>query len=249
MWNTTHYEGPFVFHSITRSVLSTQLYIAVAALSTLCIAALVSERKEIAVQLDEAADSERRRIERNLHDGAQQRLVALAVHLNLAADVVRQAPEQAPAVIAKAEADLHAAFDELRELVHGTHPPVLMHFGLAEAIGSLAARSTVPVEIVGLPTRRFPEQVEATAYYVLSEAMTNAQKYAQASPIRVEALVTDDALHVQVSDDGVGGASEGIGSGLHGLRQRVEGAGGRFLLESRPGRGTRVAATIPLAGG
>jgi signal transduction histidine kinase len=213
------------------------------------LAARVAQLEDSRDRVVDAAETERRRIERDLHDGAQQRLVALSVHLSLVADLVRKAPEQAPAVIAKAEADLTAAFDELRELVHGTHPPVLMHFGLREAIGNLAARSTVPVELVELPERRFDERVEATAYYMLSEALTNAQKYAHASTIRVEAVVAGGDLHLQVSDDGVGGAVEGLGSGLPGLRDRVERAGGTFLLESRAGRGTRVAAAIPLARG
>jgi signal transduction histidine kinase len=252
VWNITHFAGPFFYNANTQDVLRAQLYIAVAALSTLCLAAVVSEREEFAERLGasrarlfDAAEGERRRIERNLHDGAQQRLLALAVHLRLAAEQAQQAPDQSPALFAAAEEELTLAFDELRQLAQGIHPAVLTSLGLANAVQTLAARSTVPVRLIELPSTRLDETAEATAYYVLAEAVTNAQKYARASAIGIRAAVVGDTLHVEVLDDGVGGAAESPGSGLEGLRYRVEAVDGTFELQSTRARGTRVAAAIP----
>ena len=252
VWNTTHLVGPFYFHDITRSVLETQVFIAVAALSALCLAAIVSEREQFAERLGEsraqlfkAADAERQRIERNLHDGAQQRLLALGVHLRLAAEQARRAPEQAAIMIEEAECELQVAFDELRELSQGIHPTVLTDLGLANAIRSVAARSAQPITLLELPARRVESAVEATGYFVFMEAVTNAQKYAHASTIQVRARVSERALWIEVLDDGVGGASESAGSGLAGLRARVESVGGTFTVASRIGEGTRISADIP----
>jgi signal transduction histidine kinase len=251
VWETTHYVGPFAYHSTMHSVLSAQLYIAVAALTTLCLAAAVSEREELAVRLRlsrsrlvEAAAVERRRVEQNVHDGAQQRLAALVVRLRIASDRASQAPEESEALFEKAASDLGQAIDELRDLAHGTDPTVLTEFGLGEAIKRVTARSAVPVEFLALPTVRLDEAAESTAYYVLAEAVTNAQKHARASSVRVRAELDGGALHVEVVDDGLGGAAEIPGSGLQGLRDRVEALGGTFHVDSAPGR-TRVAAAIP----
>jgi signal transduction histidine kinase len=253
-WNTAHYAGPFAFQSITDSVLSTQLFIAVAALATLCLAAVVTEREKFADRLSasrarlvEAADTERRRLEQNLHDGAQQRLTVLGLRMKLAAEHAQEAPEDAAALFERAETELSLAIGELRELAHGIHPDVLTDRGLAHAIESIAARSTVPIHLRGLPATRFAASAEATAYYVVAEAVTNAQRYAGASSIWVRVAVAHRSLHVEVVDDGIGGALESAGSGLLGLRDRVEAIGGRFEVDSVPGRGTRVAAAIPAA--
>jgi signal transduction histidine kinase len=252
IWNTTHYQGPFAYESITRSVLDTQLFIAVAAFSTLLLVALVSEREDYAKRLGAsrnqvllAADAERRRIERNLHDGAQQRLTSLAVRLQLAADEARRRPERAGELFEQAESDLELAIDELRQLVHGVHPSLLTDLGLAAAIRSLAARSEAPITLDELPSRRSDDAAEATAYYVVAEALTNAHRYAHADSIRVRAAVHDHTLRVEVGDDGVGGAAISPGSGLAGLRDRVEDVGGTFWIVSRPGAGTRVFERIP----
>jgi signal transduction histidine kinase len=251
VWNTAHYSGPFAFQSITRSVLYTQLFIAVAALSTLSLAAVVSERELIARRLSAsrarlvgAADTERRRLERNLHDGAQQRLTTLAVQLHRAARSAQQTPEQAER-LAEAETDLQLAIDDLRELGHGIHPVVLTDFGLGEAIRSIAARSTVPITLLELPSVRLNDTAEATAYYVFSEAVANAQKYARASAMHVRSTLQRGLLHIEVVDNGIGGATEGLGSGLQGLRDRVEATGGTFRLVSPIGRGTKISAAIP----
>ena len=254
LWNTTRLLGPFASNSTTHTVLTTQLYIAVTALTTLCLAAMASERAQLAVRLRAsrirlvtAADTERRRIEHNLHDGAQQRLTALIVRLGLASDRARENPAEAPELFAQAEAELSRALDELRELAHGIHPKMLTDLGLARAVESLAERASVRVELLELPTRRLDETAEATAYYVVSEAVTNAQKHGAAQSIRIRAAESFGVLRVVVADDGVGGARERPGSGLEGLRDRVEAVGGMLWIQSQPGRGTRVSATIPVA--
>jgi signal transduction histidine kinase len=256
VWDTTHYSGPFTFESITRSVLATQLYIAVAALSALCLAAVVTERERFAqrlaasrARLVETSDTERRRLEHDLHDGAQQRLTALAVRLDRAAEDARHDPGRAAQQFEDARAELSLAIDELRQLAHGLHPAVLSDLGLASAIRDVAARSSVPIRLSALPAERLGHTAEATGYFVFAEAVTNAQKYAQASVIRVRLAVTRRKLLVEIEDDGVGGAAESDGSGLEGLRDRVEAVGGTFAIHSPRGRGTCVAATIPLGAG
>jgi signal transduction histidine kinase len=253
VWNTTHYAGPFAYDSLTRSVLSTQLFIGVAALSTLCLAAIVSERERFAVRLTasrarivQAGDRERRRLEQNLHDGAQQRLVALEFRLRDIKAHVRK-PAQAESLVVAAEGELELAIEDLRELAHGIHPASLSRFGLARAIEDIAARSTAPIEVTAIPSARLADATEATAYYVVAEAVTNAQRYARASTIRIRADVVGNDLCVEVLDDGVGGAVES-GAGLQGLRDRVEAAGGTFRVASIQGWGTRIAAAIPIAG-
>jgi signal transduction histidine kinase len=253
--NTTHYLGPFAYHSITRSVLNTQLFVAVAALSSLYLSAVVSERERFARELSAsrsrlmgAADVERRRLERNLHDGAQQRLTWLAVDLRRAAARARKTPEDAPAVLEKAEEELELAIEELRDLAHGIHPSLLTDLGLATAVRGAALRSTVPITLVQLPDRRVDETAETTAYYVFAEAVANAQKHSHASAIDVSIAVRDGTLLVEVADDGVGGARE-RGLGLQGLRDRVETAGGRFWMTSAPGAGTVIGAAIPASPG
>jgi signal transduction histidine kinase len=253
VWNTTHLEGPFVLRSITHSVLVTQLYLAVAALSTLFLVAVVTEREAFAGRLAasrsrlvEATETERRRLGRNLHDGAQQRLTALAVRLGLAAEDARRVPEQGVPVLEEAGAEVMLAIEELRQIAHGIHP-VALNLGLAAAINSVAARSSVPVAVLDVPSTRLDDTAEATAYYVLAEAATNAQRYAHASLISVRATWAPPVLRIEVLDDGVGGARESAGFGLEGLRHRVEAVGGTFEVESRAGHGTRVAAAIPAA--
>jgi signal transduction histidine kinase len=252
VWNTTHYHGPFVFDSITRSVLSTQLYIAVAALSTLCLAALVSERKRFAARLDvsrarviKASETERQRLERNLHDGAQQRLTALAIRLDIDAKGAGSAHEPGPRALQRAQAQVLLAIDELRELAHGIHPQLLVDTGLASAITEIAARSTVSVTLVGLRSTRFDDTAEATAYYLVAEALTNAQKHANATSMRVHATTTPRALRLELVDNGIGGATERADGGLTGLRDRVEALGGTFNIDSPDGHGTRITAAIP----
>jgi signal transduction histidine kinase len=194
----------------------------------------------------EAGDAERRRLERNLHDGAQQRLVALALHLRLVEAALKDEPERARALLAGAHAQLDEALDELRELARGIHPAILTDRGLGPALEALVARAPVPVELSEVPEERLPEPVEAAAYYVVAEAVTNAAKYAQASNVSVSIRRSDGRAVVRVADDGVGGAVPGRGSGLRGLADRLEALEGRLHVESRPNRGTRIEAEIPL---
>jgi signal transduction histidine kinase len=251
VWATTHYVGPFSFDSISRSILSTQLFLAAAALSTLCLAAVVCERERFAERLGasrarllDATNAERRRIEHNIHDGAQQRLTALVIRLGMAADRSRGDASGAAAAFEEAVTQLQEAIEELRQLSQGIHPLLLTELGLADAINDLAARSVVPVGVLEVPRARVDETAEATAYYVLAEAVANAQKHANASVIHVRAAVRPGMLCIEVLDDGIGGAAEATGSGLGGLRDRVERAGGTFEIGDAS-RGTRVAAAIP----
>jgi signal transduction histidine kinase len=193
----------------------------------------------------EAADEERRRIERNLHDGTQQRLVSISMALGLAQAKLVSDPAAAGAVFGEARQGLSAALEELRELSHGIHPAVLTDRGLAAALGELALRSTVPVEIDLSEIGRLPRQVEAAAYYVASEALANVAKYSHATSARVRLQTMDGKLLIDVPDDGIGGAHAARGSGLHGLTDRVEELEGRLLLSSPPGQGTIVSAEIP----
>ena len=254
VWNTIHYLGPFHFDSVTRSVLSAQLFIAVSALTTLSLAAVVSEREEFAgrlgasrLRLVAAADNARRRLEQDLHDGAQLRLTWLAVQLRDAAELSRRNPERAAVVIGEAEGELELAIDELREIAHGIHPAVLVDLGLAEAVKSLALQSIIPVTLVELPSSRLDETAETIGYYVVAEAIANAQKYSRASSIEVRIAAERDKLRVEVVDDGVGGAAERPGSGLEGLRDRAEATGGTMDLRSRADEGTQLAVVIPFS--
>jgi PAS domain S-box-containing protein len=193
----------------------------------------------------EAGDAERRRLERNLHDGAQQRLVALSLNLRLAAQACDEADEASRAAFERAGDELAQALEELRELARGIHPAVLSDRGLEPALEALAQRTPLPVDIdVGL-AERLPEPVEAAAYYVVAEALTNTAKYAQASAVQVRVARANGIARIEVADDGVGGAATGAGSGLRGLCDRVEALGGRLQLDSPVGQGTTLTAEIP----
>ncbi len=189
----------------------------------------------------EAADEERRRLGRDLHDGAQQRLVSILIALKLA----QERPEGAQPLVDGAVAEAHAAVEELRELASGIHPAALQR-GLDAGLESLATRAAVPVELEAYVPERLPVAVETAAYFTVSEALTNVAKYAEATHARVGARREDGSLVVEVSDDGVGGADASSGSGLRGLEDRVGAVGGTLEVESPPGRGTVVRARIPL---
>jgi signal transduction histidine kinase len=193
----------------------------------------------------EAGDSERRRLERNLHDGAQQRLVALALQLRLIRSAMDREPGEARRLLEGARVELSEALDELRELARGIHPAVLTERGLEPAVEALANRSAVPVEVLEMPAERLPPAVEAAAYYMIAEAITNVAKYAGASHVGVGVHVDDGHTCVEVADDGVGGAQPANGSGLRGIADRVEALDGRLRITSTPGEGTRLRAEIP----
>jgi uncharacterized protein YhfF len=198
--------------------------------------------------LVEAAEAERRRIGRDLHDGAQQRIVALGHLLGL---VRRRLGDDAPApaleLLDRATGEARLATEELRELARGLHPAGLVEKGLEPALEALAARAGVPVTVGELPARRLPEPVELTVFYLASEAVNNAQKHAPSARVQLDAVLRSDAVVVTVADDGPGGADPSAGSGLRGLEDRVSALGGTLRLESPPGGGTRLQAHVPLA--
>jgi len=202
----------------------------------------------------DAADAERRRVERNLHDGAQQRLVTLSLALTMARNRLASETDRSEArsrrtdvdeLLTEAAEELVLALQELRELARGIHPAILMEEGLCAALDSLAERSPVPVEVSTHADAPLPPSVEAAAYYVVSEALANVAKYANASFATVKIGRCERGLRVEVSDDGVGGAVARPGSGLEGLADRVAALDGLLKVDSRPGNGTRVTAEIP----
>jgi signal transduction histidine kinase len=197
------------------------------------------------VRIVEAGDTERRRLERNLHDGAQQRLVSLALRLRMIKSNLRKDPELADVLLVEADDELSHALDELRELARGIHPAVLTDRGLEAAIRALAERAPIPVELTRLPGDRLPDSVEAAIYYLVAEAITNIAKYAQATRASVAVERSNGFATVVVRDDGIGGAEPAPGSGLVGLADRVEALGGRLHIESPAGRGTQLTAEIP----
>ncbi len=203
--------------------------------------------KESRARIVTAADEERRRIERDLHDGAQQRLVALALELRSAQrQLGAEADLEVDQLLASTADELQVAVEELRALAHGIHPGTLTQAGLASALEALAARMPLPVS-VDATTERLAPDVEATAYFVACEALTNVVKHAGASKAAVGARRDNGTLVIEVWDDGVGGAETSDGTGLRGLADRVEALGGRLSVESAPGSGTRVVGVIPCA--
>jgi PAS domain S-box-containing protein len=198
-------------------------------------------------RLVKAGDDQRRRLERNLHDGAQQRLVSIALGLRLARSQVETEPEAAGLTIDEAARELDLALEELRELARGLHPGALTDHGLQRALEALSAR--LPVQItIDVPDERLPAHVEATAYYIVSETLTNVAKHAQASCANVAITPDGEVLRFEITDDGRGGADPNVGTGILGLRDRAEAAGGTLFVVSPPGRGTTVTAVLPLSG-
>jgi signal transduction histidine kinase len=212
---------------------------------------LEQSREELAAsraRIVAAGDQARRRIERDLHDGIQQRLVSLVLELRTAeAAVPPERPELRPQLTRVGDG-LTAALEELRELSRGIHPAILSEGGLGPALKALARRSAVPVELEVDVQGRLPEQVEVAAYYVVSEALANAAKHAQASVAQVQAQARDGLLHLSVRDDGVGGAAPGGGSGLVGIADRVEALGGTIEVHSPAGHGTTFEIDLPIQG-
>lgn len=197
-------------------------------------------------RLVEAGDEQRRRLERNLHDGAQQRLVSVALKLRLARARLDEPSDPAAELLDDASRELDLGLAELRELARGLHPAILGDHGLPRAVDALAARLPVPVDIDAPLDERLPAHIEATAYYIVSEALANVAKHAAADHVSVSIRRDGDVLRCAVSDDGRGGADEAKGSGILGLRDRAEAAGGTLSMSSPPGRGTVVAAALPL---
>jgi signal transduction histidine kinase len=208
--------------------------------------AQLEEVRDSRARIVEASVAERRRLERNLHDGAQQRLVTLSLNLRMAQETLHDDPRATETMLAGVGEDLKHALHELRELARGLHPAVLTDRGLAPALQSLANRSPFPVAIVGAPADRLPEPVESALYYVVAESLTNAAKYSRATEGRVELSTTPVTVEVEIRDNGSGGANLNSGTGLRGLADRLEALGGTLRLESPAAGGTVIRATLPL---
>jgi signal transduction histidine kinase len=212
----------------------------------ICDAVIRADLNDSRARIVAAVDESRRRVERDLHDGAQQRLATLALQLRAAASDVTAEPGELRDVLARAADDVTAALDEVREIARGLHPAVLSKGGLAPALRALARRSAVPVELTVSTGGRLAERIEVTAYYVVCEVLTNAVKHARASVVHVTAVRRDGTLCLSIHDDGVGGADPARGSGLIGLRDRVEAVGGTMLIQSPTGGGTTVLVFLSL---
>lgn len=257
-WTSVDYEGRRVAAIIHDASLeaSAELVQAAAAAASLALdnerlkadlRSRVEELRASRVRLVEASNLARRRIERDLHDGAQQQLVAMAVELRLLRNRVAENSEAA-GLVDRIDEKLSAALEELRELARGIHPGVLSDRGLPPALESLAARAPLPVACeIDLPWRP-PASVEAVAYFVVAEALTNVLKYAQASHASVRARYDGEDLLIEMQDDGIGGVDEAKGTGIQGLRDRVGALEGSLSVASRPGQGTLIQARIPWRG-
>ena len=207
--------------------------------------AQVKELRESRARLVEAGLAERRRLERDLHDGAQQRLVSLALGLRTIEGRLDDDPSSARGILEMVRSELEAALRELRELARGIHPAVLSDRGLDAALEALASRAPVPVELEATIGEQLPEPVEQAVYFVVSEALTNVAKHAHASQASVRAARHDGRVVVEVSDDGVGGARPSEGSGLSGLADRLVAVDGKLQVASERGQGTVLRAEIP----
>jgi signal transduction histidine kinase len=259
VFNTAHHDGPFVRATITQSLLATQLFVAAAAVTALVLGAETEERRRALESLRRnerrlrasrarivrAGDAERRRLERNLHDGAQQRLVSLALTLRLARLKLEKNPVEADQLLTEASDELQSALGDLRELARGIHPAVLADRGLEPALELLANHVHLPVELEARLPTRLPSTVEAAVYYVAAEGLTNVAKYADATAATVRLNASNKTVVLHIGDNGAGGADPSRGTGLRGLADRVEALGGKLELHSPPGEGTLLKASIP----
>jgi signal transduction histidine kinase len=263
VFNTAHNEGPFVRSTITQTLLATQLFVAAAALTSLVLGAVIEERhgaldalreneqrlRASRARIVQAGDLARRRLERNLHDGAQQHLVSLALTLRLARRKLEQNPAEASHLLIEASEELQCAINELRELARGIHPAVLTDRGLGPALEVLASHTHLPVKLTTHIPARLPSTVEAVVYYVAAEGLTNVAKYAHATSASLRLEAAEHNVVLSVGDNGAGGADPDRGTGLRGLADRVEALGGKIELRSPPGEGTVLTASIPYDGG
>jgi signal transduction histidine kinase len=211
---------------------------------------LIEELRASRQRIVTAQDEERRRLERNIHDGAQQQLVALAVKLRLVESLARKDPVKAEEMAAQAKAESQEALETLRDLARGIYPPLLADKGLTAALESQARKSAIPIEVDADGVGRYPQEAEAAAYFCVLEALQNVAKYAEASRAVVRLRREDGFLAFTVDDDGKGFDMETTptGSGLQNMADRVEALGGRLAIDSSPGRGTTVTGRIPVVG-
>jgi signal transduction histidine kinase len=246
LWGVTQLSsrgGPLPADTSQRLAEFTEL-VAIAIANAEDRAELTASRARIVA----AADESRRQVERDLHDGVQQRLVSLALGLRAAEENVSSGQPELKLALSQSVAGLNDALSDLREISRGIHPAILSQGGLAPALRTLARRSPVPVELtVGVEGRRLPEGVEVAIYYVVAEALANVAKHARAQSASVDLERSDGALRLRVRDDGVGGADPARGSGLIGLSDRIQALGGKVAVESPPGSGTCLEVTLPIA--
>ncbi len=259
VYNTAHHGGPFIRATITQSLLATQLFVAAAAVTSLVLGAVIEERhaalealrenerrlRDSRARIVKAGDAARRRLERNLHDGAQQHLVSLALTLRLAKLQLQQNPAETEQLLNDASVELQSAIDELRELARGIHPALLTERGLGPALEVLAEHTHLPVEVTTDISGRLPSTVEAVVYYVAAEGLTNVAKYAHATAATLRLEANTNTIVLSVGDNGAGGADPNRGTGLRGLADRVEAIGGKLEVQSPPGQGTMLTASIP----
>jgi PAS domain S-box-containing protein len=209
--------------------------------------ARISELKAARARIIAAQDATRRQIERDLHDGAQQQLVTLALTLRMIKAKLRDDPDAASGLLDEAMGTLAAATDELRELARGIHPPALTERGLPAAVAGLASRAPFPVDVYCTLSERLPAPIEAAAYYVVAESLTNVVRYSQATRAIVRLARQRESALVEVEDDGIGGVNPDAGSGIRGLIDRIDALDGSLDVRSEPGKGTRIQVRIPLA--
>jgi signal transduction histidine kinase len=250
-----HEGRPIAALSYDSSLIEEQTFLDAVAAATRLTLENARLQAELRVQLNEvrasrarivaAGDEERKRLERNLHDGAQQRLLATRLALQLARGGIEGGNGEASALIDEADAELKGALEDIRALARGLHPAILSDEGLDAALATLARRSQVPVEIVRLPAGRLPVAVETAVYFLAAEAVANAAKHADASHVRIGVALDEHEVVVRIDDDGRGGATPVPGGGLAGLRDRIEAIGGCLTVGSRPGAGTHLRAEIP----
>jgi signal transduction histidine kinase len=254
VWGASNELGPFVEHSPDDSALNLQLYITLAALTTLCLAAIVSERRRATLDVADsrarilaATDAERRRIERDLHDGAQQRLVMLRVRLGLAGDLMQRDPAAARRMIGELGGEVEDALDDVRSLATGIYPSVLADYGLGEALRLLALQSRIAASVEIDGADRCRPEVEAAVYFCCSEALQNAAKHANRASAVSISLERNGDLRFEVHDDGPGFSlsQAGSGHGLANMHDRIEGVNGTLDIRSAPGNGTIVIGRIP----
>ena len=259
VYDTAHQAGPFVRATITQSLLATQLFVAAAAVTSLVLGAVIEERhaalealrenerrlRDSRARIVKAGDAARGRLERNLHDGAQQHLVSLALTLRLARLRLQENPAKTDHLLSEASEELQSAIDELRELARGIHPAVLTEHGLGPALEVLADHAHLPVKLTAHIPSRLPSTVEAVVYYVAAEGITNIAKYAHATAATLRLEANNKNVVLSVGDSGAGGADPNRGTGLRGLADRAEALGGKLELRSAPGQGTLLTASIP----
>jgi signal transduction histidine kinase len=253
VWAASNSLGPFVEHSPGATALDIQLYITVAAVTTLCLAAIVSERRLAMLDLAEAryriiaaGDAERRRIERDLHDGAQQRLALLSVRLGLADDLMERDPASARQMIGELGAEIEDAVTDVRSLAAGVYPTLLADFGLAEALRALARQAPIAASVESDGTDRCRPDVETAVYFCCSEALQNATKHARGATTVSISLKRHREMHFEVRDDGRGFSPPDVrsGQGLANMRDRIEAVGGTVDIRSTPETGTSVIGNI-----